>query len=91
VLTVLLDNELADRLPRGGGDGIGAAAAVQTEVRARIAGPMAEAFGATFWYALVLVIVAFAVSTPLLPKHKPEPVDDPTVDVEGAAPVLVHG
>jgi EmrB/QacA subfamily drug resistance transporter len=91
VLSVLLANQLADRLPSGGGGGIGAAAAVPPEVRAQIAGPMAEAFGATFWYALVLVIVAFAVSTPLLPKHKPEPVDDAAVDVEGAAPVLVHG
>jgi len=90
VLSVLLANELADRLPSGGGGGIGAAAAVPPEVRAQIAGPMAEAFGATFWYALVLVIVAFAVSTPLLPKHKPEPVDDPAVEAEGAAPVLVH-
>ena len=38
---------------------------------------MAEAFGSTFWWALALVVIAFVVSTPLLPKHKPEPVDDP--------------
>src|SRR4051794_29358203 len=91
VLSVVLANELADRLPSGGGGGIGAAAAVPPEGRAQIAGPRAEAFGAPFWSALVLVIVAFAVSPPLPPKHKPEPVDDPAVEVEGAAPVLVHG
>jgi EmrB/QacA subfamily drug resistance transporter len=90
VLSVLLANELADRLP-GGGGGIGDAAAVPPDVRAQIAGPMAEAFGATFWWALALVVVAFLVSTPLLPKQKPEPVEDPAADAEGAPPVLVHG
>jgi hypothetical protein len=52
---------------------------------------MAEAFASTFWWALALVVIAFVVSTPLLPKNKPEPVDDPAEEVEGAAPVLVHG
>jgi EmrB/QacA subfamily drug resistance transporter len=90
VLSVLLANELADRLP-GGGGGIGDAAAVPPDVRAQIAGPMAEAFGATFWWALALVVVAFLVSTPLLPKQKPEPVDDPDAPegAEAAPPVLV--
>ena len=54
---------------------------------------MAEAFGSTFWWALALVVVAFVVSTPLLPKQKPEPVEDPDApeDAEAAAPVLVPG
>ena len=90
VLSVLLANALADRLG-GGGGGIGAAAAVPPDERARIAGPMAEAFGSTFWWALALVVIAFVVSTPLLPKHKPEPVDDPDAAEEAAAPVLVPG
>ena len=90
VLSVLLANALADRLGNTGGGGIGAAAAVPPDVRARIAGPMAEAFGSTFWWALALVVIAFVVSTPLLPKHKPEPVDDPEAAAE-AAPVLVPG
>jgi EmrB/QacA subfamily drug resistance transporter len=92
VLSVLLANALADRLGSGGG-GIGAAAAVPPDVRARIAGPMAEAFASTFWWALALVVVAFVVSTPLLPKHKPEPVDDPDAaeGEEAAAPILVPG
>jgi EmrB/QacA subfamily drug resistance transporter len=83
VLSVLLANALADRLGNRGGGGIGAAAAVPPEVRARIAGPMAEAFASTFWWALALVVIAFLVSTPLLPKQKPEPVDDPD-ELEGA-------
>jgi MFS family permease len=90
VLSVLLANALADRLP-GGGGGIGAAAAVPPAVRARIVEPMAEAFASTFWWALGLVVIAFVVATALLPKHKPEPVEDPAEDAEAASAVLVHG
>ena len=86
VLSVLLAHELANRLPGVGGGGIGAAAQVPPDVRERIASPMAEAFGSTFWWALLLVVIAFLVATPLLPKERPEPVDDP--DAEGA-PVAV--
>ena len=46
---------------------------------------MAEAFGATFWYALALVVIAFVVAIVLLPKQKPEPLDDPADDAEAAA------
>ena len=86
VLSVLLTHELTSRLPGGGGSGIGQRAAAG-RARARRAA-MAEAFGATFWYALALVVVAFVVAIVLLPKEKPEPLDDPEVD-EAAAPVLV--
>ena len=51
---------------------------------------MADAFGATFWWALALVVLAFLAAL-ALPKHKPEPVHDPD-DPDGeaaAAPVLV--
>ena len=59
-------------------------------VRAQINGPMAEAFASTFWWALALVVIALVVSTALLPKEKPEPVDDPADDeAETPAPVLV--
>jgi MFS family permease len=91
VLSVLLANALTERLGAGGG-GIGEAAALPPEARAEIAGPMAEAFGSTFWWAFALVVVAFLVATPLLPKERPEPVDDPAAgEAHGApAPVLVH-
>ncbi len=58
--------------------------------REAVAGKLADAFGATYWYALALVVVAFAIATPLLPKQKPAPVEDPTVDGAAPAPVLVH-
>lgn len=48
---------------------------------------MAEAFGSTFWWALALVAIAFVVATALLPRERPEPVDDPAAE---AAPALVH-
>src|SRR3954463_3007167 len=91
VLSVLLANALADRLPGNGGGGIGAAAAGPPGWRARITGPMAEAFASTFWGALALVVIALIVSSVLLPKNKPEPVDDPDAPegAEVAPPVLV--
>ena len=94
VLSVLLANALITKLsgfnlPGGSGGGLGAAAAAPPDVRARIAGPMAEAFGQTFWWALGLVVIAFVVSLVLLPKERPEPIDDP--DEPGVdAPVLMH-
>ena len=93
VLSVLLANALAEKLApfgAGGGEGggLGAAAALPPDQRAQIAGPMAEAFGQTFWWALALVVVAFVVALALLPKEKPEPLEE-----EGEAPeaaVLMH-
>ena len=58
-------------------------------MRERVAPAMAEAFGATFWYALALVVVAFVVAIVLLPKEKPEPLDEPDEVEAGVPPVLV--
>jgi EmrB/QacA subfamily drug resistance transporter len=91
VLSVLLAHELSSRLPgAGGGGGIGAA--VSAAARDRIAPVMAQAFAATFWYALALVIVAFFVALVLLPKDKPEPVYDPDDEqpAEAAVIALTH-
>jgi EmrB/QacA subfamily drug resistance transporter len=88
VLSVLLTHELTTRLPGGGGGGIGRA--LPESVRERVAPAMAEAFGATFWYALALVVVAFFVAIVLLPKEKPAPIEDDDAEVDAAAaPVLV--
>jgi EmrB/QacA subfamily drug resistance transporter len=88
VLSVLLAHELASRLPAAtGGGGIGQA--LPPAVRERVAPLMAEAFGATFWYALGLVVIAFVVAVVLLPKDKPEPVDDPDEPAAADAPPLV--
>jgi EmrB/QacA subfamily drug resistance transporter len=87
VLSVLLAHELSSRLPGGSGEG-GIGTALPPAIRERLAPVMAEAFGATFWWALALVGVAFVVALVLLPKDKPEPVADP--DAEGAdEPALV--
>jgi MFS family permease len=87
VLTVILAHELSDRLP-GGGEGIGA---VPADARAQVAPLMADAFGATFWWAFGLLLIAFAAAF-LLPRTKPEaPVDEEDeLFLEDAAPVLIH-
>jgi MFS family permease len=89
VMTVILTHELASRLPAGGGEGLGAAA-VPADVRAKIAPLMADAFGATFWWALGLLVVAFGFAF-LLPRTKPEPMaagDDEDLDGE-PVPVMI--
>lgn len=58
-------------------------------VRARFLDTYASAFGQTFWWALALVVVAFVVALVLLPKHKPEPVEDDD-EVEAGAPLMMH-
>jgi MFS family permease len=87
VLTVLLSHELTSRLGGGSGGGIGTT--LPPAVRERVAPAMADAFGATFWYALALVVVAFVVATALLPRDKPEPVEEPD-DAEAPAELVAH-
>jgi EmrB/QacA subfamily drug resistance transporter len=88
VLSVLLTHEIVSHVGGGGGGGIGRT--LPPAVRERVAPDLAAAFGATFWYALALIVVAFVVAIVLLPKHKPEPVDDPDApEAAEAAPVLV--
>jgi EmrB/QacA subfamily drug resistance transporter len=86
VLSVLLAHELTSRLGGGAGGGIGA---VPADVRERVAPLMAEAFGATFWWALALVAVAFVVAVALLPKTKPEPVEEAPGE-EPAVAIAMH-
>jgi EmrB/QacA subfamily drug resistance transporter len=90
LMSVLLANALESKLGGQGGGGIGAAAAVPPDVKAKIVGPMAEAFGSTYWYAFGLVIIALVVATPLLPKEKPAPVEEPGAEGATPEPVLVH-
>jgi MFS family permease len=89
ILSVLLAHELTNRLGSGGGGGIGRA--VPPGLRAKVAPLMADAFGATFWYALALVVVAFVVALVLLPKHKPEPLEEePAAGAPDAVPAVMH-
>jgi hypothetical protein len=89
VLSVLLAHELSSRLG-GGGGGIGSV--VPAGDRARVTPLMADAFAATFWWALALVVIAFVVALVLLPKDKPLPVDDPDPgqSAEAPPPLLAH-
>jgi hypothetical protein len=89
VLAVVLSGALESRLGAGGA-GSGAGQSVPPEVRAQIAPRMADAFGHTFWWAVALLTLAFAVAF-LLPRHKLAPVDDPDEPVGAVeAPVLMH-
>jgi EmrB/QacA subfamily drug resistance transporter len=90
VLSVVLIAALRERLPGGAGEGggIGGAAEMPEAVRRQVAPLMADAFGETYWWALALVVVAFVVALVLLPKRKPEPVED---DDAIAAPEMMLG
>jgi hypothetical protein len=89
---VTLAGALAKRLPRvAGAARQGATGPIPDAVRDRIAPLMADAYGATFWWAVGLLVLAFAGAV-LLPWTKPAaPVDDAEAAEDGAAaPVLAH-
>ena len=87
VLSVLLANALADKLglPSGGGSATGA---IPPALRAKVAPPMAAAFGQTFWWALGMVAVALVVATIVLPKTLPPKLAD---DDASAMPAAMLG
>src|SRR3954465_2356713 len=64
LMSVLLTHELISHL--GSGGGLGSAAASPPDARAQVLSKMADAFGATYWWALALVIVALVIATALL-------------------------
>jgi EmrB/QacA subfamily drug resistance transporter len=80
VLSVLLATELADQLGHGSHGTIGLTGAASAAERAHIAGPMATAFGHTFWWALGLLVIAFLGSL-TLPRHKPRFDADPSSSI----------
>jgi EmrB/QacA subfamily drug resistance transporter len=91
VLVVILTAAISARIP-GAGGGIGGAAPpadTPPAVLAALNEKLAAAFGETFWWALALVAIAFVVALVLLPKHKPEPVEDEEAGDLPAA-VLMH-
>lgn len=87
VLSILLVNAIEKRIPAAGEASGGAAATAPPEPVARL---MAEAYGATFWWALALLVFALAVASIFLPWNKPEPVHDPEGDAEAAAFAIAH-
>ena len=93
LMSVLLTHEISQQFGGRGGGGIGGAtASIPPDQRATVMSKLAVAFGHTYWYALALVILAFVVATPLLPKQRPAPpAPEPGIEEEPErTPVLMH-
>jgi EmrB/QacA subfamily drug resistance transporter len=84
VMSVILAAALRDRV--GGQGGIGAAPA---HLSAQARDVMAGAFTHTYWWAAALLIPALLAAL-LLPREKPEPIEDDDAPAGDAAPVLLH-
>lgn len=82
MMAVLLANRLSTELGGGAGGEIGSTEKVPPAIMEKIAGPMADAFQHTYWYAAGLLLLAFLPAL-LLPRRKP---DTPAVD----APMQMH-
>jgi EmrB/QacA subfamily drug resistance transporter len=79
-MSVILSSQLANRLhTTGGRGGLGAAQGVSPEARATVNPLIADAFGSTFVWSLVLLAVAF-IPALFLPRGKPEEIPEPTPD-----------
>ncbi|GAA1831384.1 MDR family MFS transporter [Actinomadura chokoriensis] len=69
LLAVILAREIGDRIPQAaGGGGGGGVGAIPEQVRQQIAPKLADAFGSTFWVALILTALLI-VPALLLPMH----------------------
>jgi len=65
VLAVVLQHQIAHRIPGAGGGGLAA-----TQSAGASHGALADAFGATFWWAVGLLAVSLCAAT-LLPRRRP--------------------
>jgi len=83
---VILTAQVQDRF----GDRAGGAGGPTVDLPPRVANTLADAYGATYWWATALIVPALLAAL-LLPRRKPEPIED---DEEGGAgepaPVLMH-
>jgi EmrB/QacA subfamily drug resistance transporter len=82
LMSVLLANNLTDHLGGPSGGGLSAMANVPPEVMKKIAGPMADAFQSTYWWAVGLLALAI-IPALFIPRHKPE-----TTTTEAPMPIL---
>ena len=77
LLAVILQGQIASRLPGAGTGGLEKVRDVSPAVRARAAEPLAAAFGATFWWALGLTLLAALPALVLARQPGPARVDAP--------------
>ncbi|TDD83580.1 MDR family MFS transporter [Actinomadura rubrisoli] len=70
LLAVVLSREITDRIPQQGGrkGGVAAMGEIPDRVREQVAPKLADAFGFTFWVALIVTAVLI-VPALLLPRH----------------------
>ena len=87
VMSVILTNEIVSRMNAAAAGGAQPPTGSAEQRREALAPIVAPAFGTTFWWAVGLVAVAVTVATVLLPKRRPEPVEDG--DPEGAAAAIM--
>ncbi len=71
VLSVVLATAISSQLGPAAKGGIGATIGLSDAARAKIAAPMAAAFGHTFWWATALLVIAL-IGSLALPRSKPE-------------------
>jgi hypothetical protein len=88
VMSVVLTVALSDRFPNSGGSGGGLGGTGQ-DLPLPVRNLMTEAFTHTYWWAVALIVPALFVAF-LLPRVKPEPIEDDEPGADEAAPVLMH-
>ena len=87
-MSVILTVALQDQLGGGGGGRHGLGATGRT-CRCEVRDLMASAFAHTYWWAFALIVPAIVVAF-LLPRVKPEPIEDDEPGADEPAPVLMH-
>jgi EmrB/QacA subfamily drug resistance transporter len=87
LMSVLLATSLADKLGTPSGGGLSATQNVPPQLIQKIAGPMADAFQHTYWYAVALLSLAF-VPALFLPRHTPDATSADEAPAE--VPIPIH-
>jgi EmrB/QacA subfamily drug resistance transporter len=90
VLAVVLQHEIAGTLPRATGGGEGALRRLPEDVRARIAEPLAGAFGRTFWWAVAMSVVALVPALILMRTTRRAPTQPPPPQAPAGEPTAAE-
>src|SRR3954466_3517333 len=85
VMSVILTSQVQDRFGANAGGAGQTGGALPPQFR----DTLAEAYGATYWWALALLIPAPAAAL-VLPPRKPEPLEEEDGGAGESAPVLMH-